>query len=520
MDDFITKIAYLMNYILFILFLASHTNQRLYHTAESIVPLVIASCLLIDITYIAACNVRKNVVMSLFCGLLALDGWFLVISVEFTPVIDVAFKVLCPVIVFLSLKFIFMFLFQGNVYKYKKITDALLLSIGFGAVVGVFLSDRIFACLYGLQFLTSVICFFCIIVQNWKRVGFVLRNEKKPILISAGITMISFVGCYFLTIETRTHMSNFGLYVTVMLFFMSVHGIACKESVGIPISTMFSKRQMGILLSVSMAVISFVIVWSDGELLEVIVALNTMFALLFLYNIMLESNLKKENSRIEKNNSYACALSSLRQEEELKLEFSNFLHDEILQDLLSIKNIIGKSSRPEIREIITETLNDLNIRVKKEMQDYHPIISKNITLKENYLNLMEGISSSYPQQKIAVSFTCSDMLFLVEPYDVLIYRIMKELLTNVYKHADGTHAWITLRLEKDIIKLEVCDNGSAATPIPRSSDTKKHKGIASVTEQVENLGGAIIISDNIPYGICIQVVIPMKGDDSYKYFTS
>ena len=37
---------------------------------------------------------------------------------------------------------------------------------------------------------------------------------------------------------------------------------------------------------------------------------------------------------------------------------------------------------------------------------------------------------------------------------------------------------------------------------------------------MENLGGTISISDNIPHGVCVQITIPMKGDGSYKYFVS
>lgn len=80
---------------------------------------------------------------------------------------------------------------------------------------------------------------------------------------------------------------------------------------------------------------------------------------------------------------------------------------------------------------------------------------------------------------------------------------------------------------KNIIKLNINDNGvkntSFKTPLDITKitfDTIKHKGIISIKEQVENLGGTISISDNIPHGVCVQITIPMKGDVSYKYFVS
>ena len=204
----------------------------------------------------------------------------------------------------------------------------------------------------------------------------------------------------------------------------------------------------------------------------------------------------------------------------LKTEFSNFLHDDVLQDLLSVKNMIAKAHRPDIREILIETLDNLNTLIREQMQDYHPVILKNLTAKENYQNLMEAISQSFPQRNIVISFDCSDALFLVEPYNVLIYRLLKELLTNVFKHSTGNRAWVMLTQENSTIELCVSDDGNASSDDLLAIDKSKHKGIASIAEQVNNMDGSMTFSDNVPHGICIKITLPMKGDVSYQYFIS
>ena len=90
----------------------------------------------------------------------------------------------------------------------------------------------------------------------------------------------------------------------------------------------------------------------------------------------------------------------------------------------------------------------------------------------------------------------------------------------MYKHSGGSRAWITLLQEKGIIELTVSDNGTAVLKNVISSDGKTHKGIASIKEQINRIGGTISFSDNIPGGIRVQIVIPMKGDVSYQYFIS
>lgn len=179
-----------------------------------------------------------------------------------------------------------------------------------------------------------------------------------------------------------------------------------------------------------------------------------------------------------------------------------------------------KVHRPEVQNIIVETLDSLNIHIREQMQDYHPVILKNLTVKENCQNLIDGISQSFWRRNIRVSFECAKDLFLVEPYYVLVYRLLKELLTNVYKHSDGNRVWITLTQEHGRIGLGVSDNGTADASCLMLADKTKHKGILSVTEQVNALEGKILISNNTPHGICIRITIPMKGDVSYQYFVS
>ena len=105
-----------------------------------------------------------------------------------------------------------------------------------------------------------------------------------------------------------------------------------------------------------------------------------------------------------------------------------------------------KSARPDIQKIITETLDSMNIYIREQMQNYHPVLLSKLTIKENYQNLLAYIAQLFPERHVGIVFNCPDSLFLVPPYDIFIYRLMKELVTNVYKHSTGEKAWITLKI--------------------------------------------------------------------------
>ncbi|TKH03379.1 ATP-binding protein, partial [Bacillus wiedmannii] len=104
-------------------------------------------------------------------------------------------------------------------------------------------------------------------------------------------------------------------------------------------------------------------------------------------------------------------LVQIVKEEQLKNGFSNYLHDEILQDILAVKNMMNKSNKKEIHDMIVATLDNLSHTIRIEMQEYHPTLLKTLTLKENYLNLLKMIQKKYEMKHVNISFTCNDDLF-------------------------------------------------------------------------------------------------------------
>ena len=514
---------------LHLLFLANHILLIIYMSwlagngqlgIESIVPLLIASLFLIDITYISSCNVRANKVISLFCGVLALDCWYMLLLLDTREIAGFAFTAISPVIWYVFTRFILMFLFQGSEYRFRKAVHIILSAACVSTLISLLISDRAFACMYAVQYLTNIICFLFVVAYHRKRAIFVLKSEWKYFAASAVIVIAFFLAYYFATMSIRYHISNFGIYIPVFLFFLSIHGIIWREHNHIPLSTVFGRSQLALIACLSLSVTGLAIRFLGSGYVELLISVNILFAIFYFCNILLEQNLKRGESKISGESNYNTALLQLQHEEMLKSEFANYLHDDILQNLLSIKNLMGKADRPEIRKLVVETLDGLNADIRGQMQDYHPVMLRNLTSKENLQNHIEAVSQSFPERKIKCYFACPDSLFLVEPYDILICRMMKELLTNIFKHSVGSRAWITLTQEKDIIRLTVSDNGTADALTLTNVDNAKHKGIASIKEQVGIMGGTLTISDNLPHGICIRIEIPMKGDVSYQHFIS
>ena len=374
-------LLFFANSILLILYMGLAANGDTAFSATEIVPLFLSSLMLIDITYISSCNVRENKVISLFCGLLAFHSWYVLLAASHNTVVtSMAFTALSPVIWYVSIHFILMFLFQDSGYKFKKAVSICLAGTCICSLIGIFVSNKLFALFYGIQFLAGCLCFLFIVAFHRKRAAFVLKAEWKCILSSLVVVIVLFLAYYFSTMGVSGRLSNFGLYLPILLFSMSIHSMIRKEHSSLPLSTVFSKRQFAFIL-LSGAITCCLAALAFCSLPLFFLMLNAMFVFVYACNIALDYNLKHEKNDMLRESKYHAALSQLQQEEQLNLEFANFLHDDILQDLLSIKNMMKKAGQPDIQKIITETLERMNTYIRERMQDYRRSLRLKRTIK-------------------------------------------------------------------------------------------------------------------------------------------
>ena len=132
---------------------------------------------------------------------------------------------------------------------------------------------------------------------------------------------------------------------------------------------------------------------------------------------------------------------------------------------------------------------------------------------------MEILEQKYGNGEIKILFNCKKDLFLVDPYQLVVYRMLKELVTNAIKHSKCSQITVALKQESENIELKVSDNGIGLEENEyRKYGSNQHKGLNSIYEQLFLLNGKMTISNNDPTGLCVRVQIPMKGDDSYQYF--
>ncbi len=87
--------------------------------------------------------------------------------------------------------------------------------------------------------------------------------------------------------------------------------------------------------------------------------------------------------------------------------------------------------------------------------------------------------------------------------ETALFRIVQEALSNIYRHAGATKAWITLRREEDgSVLLEIRDNGEGL-PEDFSFTKSVGVGLAGMRERMKQLGGTLEVASS-SYGVAVK----------------
>jgi signal transduction histidine kinase len=94
--------------------------------------------------------------------------------------------------------------------------------------------------------------------------------------------------------------------------------------------------------------------------------------------------------------------------------------------------------------------------------------------------------------------------------DIAAYRILRESLTNVLRHADATAARVRVRRVGADLVLEVADNGSAAgADAGRGTGGRTGSGIAGMRARAEALGGHLDAGPGPERGFVVRARLPL-----------
>lgn len=512
----------ILNQIMLLLYLILMSSSENYIPHNYTIHFCFISLFFCDAAYISYWNIKGNSIITHFTYLLLLLGWqfFTLLFEQHTLSVRLS-TLLLPICLYQSLYFIQLFVFQESVYRYQKLSLMILKFTCLNTIICFFISPRAFSVTYQIQFILSVFLSVVIIITHWKRILFVIKSQRKEVISSFLFVSLPCT-CYIITFHNQSkYLSNMGSYFFVLLAFVSIHNIMFQSHPKQEPFFALKRRNLLFLIMIGITGLIFTAYFFQISFMAVFFLIHLSLFLILIFHLLVYLQIASQaehrtNSKMQQH-FYTYSFTQIKREETLKKEFSNYLHDNILQDLLSIKNLVKKAEQPEIQQLLSDTLGELTTSIRQQMQLYHPPLLRNLTLKENIQALLDSLTE---HDSIIVSFSCKDRIFLVEPYPIIIYRMIKELVTNTQKHANATKIQLLLTQEQNSILLKVSDNGTGFTSCSNSPSypNAAHQGLASIQEQVYLLEGTIIIHAAPNTGTEIIITLPMKGEHSYETF--
>ncbi len=213
-------------------------------------------------------------------------------------------------------------------------------------------------------------------------------------------------------------------------------------------------------------------------------------------------------------------------EENQRRQLASQLHESVSQELFVAQlklNVLEKvlndpkHSRQldEIKDQIVKSIRE----IKSITYDLSPTVLYDLGLKEAVEALSKSIEVNYCLT--AKARFIGHLEDLDEEIKIIIYRVIKEIIHNVIKHARASSIAINIDNTNNRLCVDVIDNGVGFDTgrLSEGQYTDKGFGLFDIREKINHLGGHLSIHSTPGSGTRIGLVIPLK-DSGYRTFRS
>lgn len=241
----------------------------------------------------------------------------------------------------------------------------------------------------------------------------------------------------------------------------------------------------------------------SGVLFLLIVGLLIFYNFRNRNKLLLQNQKLKEQriTELEQERKLVAAQSVMKGQEEERSRLARDLHDGVGGLLSGVKlsmsnmkgNVFLSEENAHSFENVISQLDQSIAELRRVSHNMMPEALIKFGLKEALENYCENINLS---GKIKVQLQTYGMEKRMEQStEIIIYRMIQELLNNVIKHADAKNVLIQLVRKEDHFNLTVEDDGKGFDA--EGIETKAGAGLANIKARAEYLNGNVdIVSKN------------------------
>lgn len=240
------------------------------------------------------------------------------------------------------------------------------------------------------------------------------------------------------------------------------------------------------------------------------------------------SEILKTTEILNKNQSRYLKLSQLQYDDQFKLNMmaksdnlrqslSHYLHDDVLQTILAVKNLIEliETDQKDLKEIVMTNITQLNDSIRNQMFELYPSTLTDLSLYQSLSVLCDRIQNQVANgQECHLKLTFDDEINVPNALKFPIFRMVKELLQNALKHAKATLIEIRVVYDssQNLLFVGVEDNGIGIDlNALETAKNNHHVGLFSLKQELQLLNGELNIQRKRTRGTLIQMRIPLNA---------
>jgi signal transduction histidine kinase len=197
----------------------------------------------------------------------------------------------------------------------------------------------------------------------------------------------------------------------------------------------------------------------------------------------------------------------VRAGDEQRRKFERNLHDGAQQRLVALALTLRliRSKLPaadeagELLDHATVELDDALGELRELARGLHPVLLSQEGLRPAIARLAE-------RSAVPVELEIQEGRF---PADVeaTAYYIATEALANIAKHAEATKARVAVTREREILKIEITDDGKGG------AEPSEGTGILGLRDRAEAAGGSLVVISRPRIGTVVTGVLPLVAEE-------
>ena len=197
-------------------------------------------------------------------------------------------------------------------------------------------------------------------------------------------------------------------------------------------------------------------------------------------------------------------------EEKERNRFSEEIHDGLGVLLSSIKLYLNtlssqdldKDEKSEIIKNMDEIATEAIITSKEIANKIHPTILTRFGLSKTLIKYIEKINNL---GEININYKFDDLGSINEDVEIIIFRVISELINNTLKHANAKNIILNISRNKSGFLIEFSDDGIGFNV--HKSIKKGGLGLKNIVTKIKSINGKIKIESEINKGSFIKIEI-------------